>query len=163
MKKLSHTTSAGKVNMVSTAGKQKSFRTASAYGEVFVTKVTFSLLKNNILQKGDVLTTAKIAGIQGAKKTSELIPLCHNIPISKIDIETKLNGKRHSVEITSYAETNSETGIEMEALTAVSIAALTVYDMCKSVDKNITISNISLISKTGGKSGNYSRIYNDKL
>ncbi len=155
MKKFSHTTTTGKVNMVSISKKDAGFRTACAYGEVNLTRETFLLLRKNAMKKGDVLTVAKIAGIQAAKKTSELIPLCHNILISKIDVELKLNSKKSLVEITSYAETNSPTGIEMEALTAVSVAALTVYDMCKAISKNITISNINLLSKTGGKSGNY--------
>lgn len=155
MKTFSHTTSKGKINMVSISKKVNTLRTASAYGEVKLTKDTFSLLKNNALKKGDVLTTAKLAGIQAAKKTSELIPLCHNILITKIDLEVKLNSKKSLVEIYSFSETNAQTGIEMEALTAVAVAALTIYDMCKSVSKNITISKICLLSKTGGKSGNY--------
>lgn len=158
IKKFSHTTADGMVNMVSILKKQPSLRTASAYGEVYLNRETFLLLRKNALKKGDVLTIAKIAGIQAAKKTSALIPLCHNILISKIDISIKLNIKKSLVEITSYAETNAATGIEMEALTAVSVAALTVYDMCKAISKNITISNISLLSKTGGKSGNYNKI-----
>jgi len=155
LKKFSHTTGDGKVNMVSILKKESSLRTAKAYAEVLLNKETFLLLRKNALHKGDVLTVAKIAGIQAAKQTAALIPLCHNILISKIDIETKLNITNKSVEITSFAETNAATGIEMEALTAVSVSALTVYDMCKAISKNITISNICLISKTGGKSGNY--------
>ena len=103
------------------------------------------------------MTVAKIAGIQAAKKTSELIPLCHNIFISKIDVELKLNSKNNSVEIKSFASTTDVTGIEMEALTAVSVAALTVYDMCKAIDKSMVIGEIKLLRKTGGKSGNYMR------
>lgn len=155
MKSFTHTTKGGKVNMVSISKKETSFRTAFAYGEVYLNRETFLLLRKNALKKGDVLTIAKIAGIQAAKKTSELIPLCHNIFISKIDVELKLNSDKSIVEITSYAETNAPTGIEMESLTAVSVAALTVYDMCKAISKNITISNISLLSKTGGKSGDF--------
>ena len=162
MKELTHTNSKGMLQMVSVRGKKKTFRTARAYGEVFLSVKAFELLKENKIQKGDVLTTAKIAGIQGAKRTSELIPLCHNIFISNIEIELILDQGAYSVKIHSFAETNAETGIEMEALTAVSIAALTVYDMCKAVDKNITISNISLIEKTGGKSGDYLREHKEK-
>lgn len=143
--------------MVSVSQKEKTVRSASAYGEVHVSKVILNFIKNNELKKGDVLTTAKIAGIQGAKRTSELIPLCHNIFISRIDIEIRINENKSIIEIISSTETNSETGIEMEALSAVSIAALTIYDMCKSSDKNITISNIHLLSKKGGKSGSYKR------
>jgi len=107
------------------------------------------------LEKGDVLTVAKIAGIQAAKKTSELIPLCHNIFITKVDVNLILDEKTKNIKIKSFAKTVSKTGIEMEALTAVSVAALTIYDMCKAVEKTIKIKDIHLLSKTGGKSGNY--------
>lgn len=155
MNNLTHVDNNGKANMVDVSAKTSNLRTAEAFGEVFVSRELFEKIKKNEIEKGDVLTTAKIAGIQGGKKTSELIPLCHNIFISKLDVNLKLNEKNKSVEIISYAKTNSVTGIEMEALTAVSIAALTVYDMCKAVDKSIRISNIKLLSKTGGKSGDY--------
>lgn len=154
-KKLSHINSKGKAQMVDVSEKEISIRTAEAYAEVKVTKEIFSAIKNNLVQKGDVLSIAKFAGIQAAKKTSELIPLCHNIFISKIDVELKLNPKNKTVEIKSFAKTNAQTGIEMEALTAVSVAALTVYDMCKAIDKSMIINEIKLLSKTGGKSGNY--------
>ncbi len=155
MKNLTHVDSNGKANMVDVSAKTSNLRTAEAFAEVFVSGELYEKIKKNEIEKGDALTTAKIAGIQGGKKTSELIPLCHNIFISKLDVNLKLNEKNKSVEIISYAKTNSVTGIEMEALTAVSIAALTVYDMCKAVDKSIRISNIKLLSKTGGKSGDY--------
>lgn len=162
MNKLTHVNKNGKANMVDVSGKDISLRTAEAFAEVFVSNELFYKIRNNELEKGDVLTTAKIAGIQGGKKTSELIPLCHNIFISKIDVRLELNEEKKSVEIFSLAKTNSVTGIEMEALTAASIAALTVYDMCKAVDKSIVIKEIKLISKTGGKSGEY-KIKNDEL
>lgn len=155
MNNLTHIDNNGKANMVDVSGKSSNLRTAEAFGEVFVSDALFEKIKKNEIKKGDVLTTAKIAGIQGGKKTSELIPLCHNILISKIDVNLTLNEDNKSVEIVSSAKTNSVTGIEMEALTAVAIAALTVYDMCKSVDKSIRISNIKLLKKTGGKSGDY--------
>jgi cyclic pyranopterin phosphate synthase len=155
MKKLSHINSKGKAEMVDVSEKEITTRTAEAYAEVKVLKEVFNAIKNNSVQKGDVLSIAKFAGIQAAKKTSELIPLCHNIFISKIDVELKLNSKKKTVEIRSFAKTNAQTGIEMEALTAVSIAALTVYDMCKAIDKSMVIGEIKLLSKTGGKSGNY--------
>ena len=155
MKKLTHVNSEGKAEMVDISLKEDSVRTASASGKVYVSEEAFIKIKNNEVEKGDVLSIAKFAGIQAAKKTSELIPLCHNIPISKIQVELKLNEKDSSVEITSFAKTVAKTGIEMEALTAVSLAALTVYDMCKAIDKSINISGIRLISKTGGKSGDY--------
>ncbi|MCA2004425.1 MAG: cyclic pyranopterin monophosphate synthase MoaC [Ignavibacterium sp.] len=157
MKKLSHINSKGKAEMVDVSGKEISLRTAEAFAEVKVSKEIFNAIKNNLVTKGDVLSIAKFAGIQAAKKTAELIPLCHNIFISKIDVELKLNSKNKTVEIKSFAKTTAQTGIEMEALTAVSVSALTVYDMCKAIDKSIVISEIKLISKTGGKSGNYSR------
>lgn len=155
MKKLSHINNKGKAQMVDVSEKEISTRTAEAYAQVKVSKEIFNAIKNNTVQKGDVLSIAKFAGIQAAKKTSELIPLCHNIFISKIDVELKLNSKNNTVEIKSFAKTTAQTGIEMEALTAVSIAALTVYDMCKAIDKSMIISEIKLLSKTGGKSGDY--------
>lgn len=155
MNKLTHINSAGKAEMVDISLKNDSVRTASAEGKVYVTGEVFSKIKNNEVGKGDVLAIAKFAGIQAAKKTSELVPLCHNITISKIQVEMKLNEKDKCIEISSFAKTIAKTGIEMEALTAVSIAALTVYDMCKALDKSINISGIRLLSKTGGKSGDY--------
>jgi cyclic pyranopterin phosphate synthase len=155
MKKLSHINSKGKAEMVDVSEKEISTRTAEAYAEVKVSKEVFDAIKNNSVKKGDVLSIAKFAGIQAAKKTSELIPLCHNIFISKIDVELKLNPKKKTVKIKSFAKTTAQTGIEMEALTAVSVAALTVYDMCKAIDKSMIISEIKLLSKTGGKSGSY--------
>ncbi len=158
MKKLSHVDSKGKAKMVDVSNKIETFRTAEAYAEVELSKKVFEAVRRNKIEKGDVLTVAKLAGIQAAKKTAELIPLCHNIFISFVDVELKLNSKINRVEIHSYASTNSVTGIEMEALTAVSIAALTVYDMCKALDKSILIKEIKLLSKTGGKSGDYKRV-----
>lgn len=155
--KLTHVDSKGKANMVDISMKSETARTATAFARVSVSKKLYQQIRKNEVVKGDVLAIAKIAGIQAAKKTSELIPLCHNILISRIDLDLKLNSKNHTIEIISYAKTVSRTGIEMEALTAVSIAALTVYDMCKAVDKSIIIEEIKLLTKTGGKSGNYKR------
>ena len=152
---LTHVDESGKAKMVDVSFKEDSFRTASAQAKVILSEKVFNLIKNNQVEKGDVLAVAKIAGIQGAKKTSELIPLCHNIFITNIDLVFNLNVNNYSVEITSIAKTHSKTGIEMEALTAVSIAALTIYDMCKGVDKSIVIKEIELLSKSGGKSGDY--------
>jgi molybdenum cofactor biosynthesis protein MoaC len=154
-KKLSHTNKNNKAIMADVSGKTETLRTAEAYAEVAVSKKVFDAIKKNEIAKGDVLTVAKLAGIQAAKKTSELILLCHNIFISKIEVELKLNSKNKTVEIFSFAKTNSVTGVEMEALTAASIAALTVYDMCKALDKSIIIKEVKLLSKTGGKSGDY--------
>lgn len=155
MSRLTHIDSKGKAVMVDVSSKQATNRTAEAYAEVKLSGKVFKAVKENKIEKGDVLTVAKLAGIQAAKKTSELIPLCHNIFISKINIELKLNAKNKTIEIKSYAKTNSATGIEMEALTAASVSALTIYDMCKALDKSIIIKEIKLLSKTGGKSGEY--------
>lgn len=155
MKNFSHTDKSGKAKMVDVSSKEITVRTAEAFAEVQVSKKVFDKIKSNEIQKGDVLAVAKISGIQAAKKTSELIPLCHNIFISSIDVVLNLNEKKNIVEIKSFAKTTAQTGIEMEALTAVSISALTIYDMCKSLDKSITIKEIKLLSKTGGKSGNF--------
>jgi molybdenum cofactor biosynthesis protein MoaC len=154
-KKLTHTSKNGKANMVDVSDKEISIRTAEAYSEVKISDEVFKAIKENNIKKGDVLTVAKIAGIQAAKKTAELIPLCHNIFITKIDVDLQLNEEKKRVEIKSFAKTKSETGIEMEALTAASVAALTVYDMCKAIDKSMVISETKLILKTGGKSGVY--------
>lgn len=155
LKKSTHITNKGKASMVDVSDKKETLRTAAAYCEVLLGKNAFNAVKNNSIKKGDVYAVAKIAGIQSCKKTYELIPLCHNIFISSIDINFKLNEKNLGIEIESKVCTNAKTGVEMEALTAVSVAALTIYDMCKSVDKDIVIANIHLISKTGGKSGDY--------
>lgn len=152
---LTHTDKTGKAKMVDVTGKDSTIRTAEASGIVKLSAEAFNAVKNNTSAKGDVLSTARIAGIQGAKKTSELIPLCHNILISSISVDFELTERTCSIKITSVAKTNSVTGIEMEALTAVSIAALTIYDMCKAIDKSILITDIKLITKTGGKSGDY--------
>jgi len=154
-KKFTHTNKNGKANMVDVTDKEISIRTAEAYSEVKISDEVFKAIKENNLKKGDVFTVAKIAGIQAAKKTAELIPLCHNIFITNIDVELQLNEEKKCVEINSFAKTESKTGIEMEALTAASMAALTVYDMCKAIDKSMVISETKLISKTGGKSRTY--------
>lgn len=153
--KLTHLDNKGKAKMVDVSAKEMNLRTSSASAEVILSKEAFKAVKNNSVIKGDVLSVARIAGIQAAKKTSELIPLCHNIFISSVTIEFELNERNKSIKIISEAKTNSVTGIEMEALTAVSIAALTIYDMCKAIDKSISIKDIHLLSKTGGKSGEY--------
>lgn len=153
--KLTHLDKKGKAKMVDVSAKEINLRTSTARAEVLLSKEAFNAVKNNTVIKGDVLSVARIAGIQAAKKTSELIPLCHNIFISSVAIEFEIKDKSNSIIITSEAKTNSVTGIEMEALTAVSVAALTIYDMCKAIDKSISIRDIHLLSKTGGKSGTY--------
>ena len=161
MKQLSHTDDNGKARMVDVSSKIDSLRTASAKATMLLSKEVFELIEENKIAKGDVLTVAKIAGIQAAKKTSDLIPLCHNIFISDIDIDFILNKNSYTIDILSKAKTFSKTGIEMEALTAVSVAGLTIYDMCKGVDKTIRINDVKLISKSGGKSGDFNRAENE--
>ena len=155
MKKLTHTDSKGKVKMVDVSNKSTTVRTASASTTVVLGKEIFLAVKANSIAKGDVLAAAKIAGIQAAKKTSELIPLCHNISLTNVDVRFKLNSRKTTLEITSDVSTSAQTGVEMEALTAAAASALTVYDMCKAMSKNIVIEKIRLLSKTGGKSGVY--------
>ncbi|MBE0639672.1 MAG: cyclic pyranopterin monophosphate synthase MoaC [Bacteroidales bacterium] len=143
---LSHIDEAGKASMVDVAHKPDQVRTATATGFIRLAPETVELIRQNQMKKGDVLTIAEIAGIQGGKRTSELIPLCHPLAITKIDIKTEL--KKDGVAVTAFAKCTGKTGIEMEALTAVSIALLTIYDMCKAVDKQMVISDIRLIEKT---------------
>ncbi|MCU0284983.1 MAG: cyclic pyranopterin monophosphate synthase MoaC [Acidobacteria bacterium] len=142
---LTHVNAAGEAHMVDIGAKKIMHREASASGAVIMRKETIQLVMDNRLKKGDVLSTARIAAISGAKKTSELIPLCHNIPINKIDIWFEINEDR--IIIKSLASCDAKTGIEMEALTAVAIAALTIYDMCKAADKTMIITDIHLIEK----------------
>jgi cyclic pyranopterin phosphate synthase len=146
MEKLSHTDDKGKANMVDVGHKPDQIRTARAEGKIRLSASTIKLIRENQMKKGDVLTVAEIAGIQGGKKTSELIPLCHPLQISKIEVVTKLTDD--GVTVTSMAKCTGKTGIEMESLAAVSIALLTIYDMCKAVDKKMEIGEIRLVEKT---------------
>ena len=143
--KLTHVNSAGNAFMVDVSSKKIVKRTASAYGKIILQKETINLVKSNLLKKGDVLAVAKIAGIMAAKKTEELIPLCHCLNLEHVDIN--FNIVDDGIEIISQVITSGKTGVEMEALTAVSVSALTVYDMCKAVDKKMTIENIYLVEK----------------
>jgi molybdenum cofactor biosynthesis protein MoaC len=154
---LSHVDDSGRIRMVDVTSKGDTVRTAVAAGSVKLSREAFDLVAENRIVKGDVLSTAQMAGIMGAKQTSSLIPLCHPVMLSGVDVTLDLNEDEQLVEITAIAKSIGPTGVEMEALSAVSVAALTVYDMCKSVNKNITISNIRLLAKTGGKSGDYRR------
>ncbi len=151
-KKLTHLNRKGEANMVNIKSKEITDRVAVAIASLEMKKTTIDLLKKTAFEKGDVLSVARVAGIMASKKTSELIPLCHPLAITKAGIEFDINEKENSLKIASTIETTGKTGVEMEALTAASVAALTVYDMCKSVDKEIKI-KISLVSKKGGKSG----------
>ena len=150
MNKLSHFDETGKIKMVDVSEKEITTRRAVASGKVLLSKETIEILRSNENPKGDPLEIARIAGIMAAKKTSELIPLCHQIDLSKADVKIELT--EYGIYIEAEAKTNSQTGVEMEALTAVSVAALTIYDMCKAVQKDIEITEIRLESKTGGKS-----------
>jgi cyclic pyranopterin phosphate synthase len=145
MKKLTHVSETGKANMVDVGHKPIQIRTARASGHISMGKETMDLIRENKMKKGDVLTVAEIAGIQGGKRTSELIPLCHPLLITKIEVSAKPD--QTGVKVESLARCTGQTGIEMEALTAVSVALLTIYDMCKAVDKEMKIDEIRLIEK----------------
>lgn len=142
---LTHVNSAGNAFMVDVSSKKIVRRTASAFGKIILQKATMDLVRSNLLKKGDVLAVAKIAGIMAAKKTEELIPLCHCLNLEHVDINFNLVDD--GIEIISQVITSGKTGVEMEALTAVSVAALTVYDMCKAVDKSMKIENVHLVEK----------------
>ena len=154
MSKLTHLDEQGRAHMVDVGVKPDTERIAVARGEVHMKKETFDLIRAGQIKKGDVLTVAQIAGISAAKRTSELIPLCHPLFLSKVDVDLVLDESIPGVVITATAKVNGKTGVEMEALTAVSVAALTVYDMAKAAEKTMRIQNIRLIEKHGGQSGN---------
>jgi cyclic pyranopterin phosphate synthase len=150
---LTHIDAKGNANMVDVGNKPVTQRMARARGQILLKPSTIALIKEGSMKKGDVLTVAKIAGIQAAKRTAELIPLCHPLMINKIDITLEINDSLPGVEIESRVITEGKTGVEMEALTAVSVAALAVYDMVKAVEKGAKIENIRLVEKRGGLSG----------
>ena len=152
--KLSHYDAAGRAAMVDVSDKNPTLREAEAYAFVAMSKAVLRALPQN--PKGNPLEVARIAGIQAAKRTAELIPMCHPLPLSKVDVDCKLKGD--GVEVRSLVRTTAVTGVEMEALVAVSVAALTVYDMCKALDKGIEIREVRLEKKSGGKSGDYRRM-----
>ncbi len=153
---LSHLDAQGQAQMVDVSGKVPTIRQAVAEAKVKMQPTTFQAIQAGNVPKGDVLGTARIAGIMAAKQTSALIPLCHPLPIQKIEIQISPDLQLPGYVIRSTVKTKAETGVEMEALTAVSVAALTLYDMAKALEKSIVIESICLISKTGGKSGDYS-------
>lgn len=157
MSDFTHFNDQGRAKMVNVGEKPIAQRVAVAAGRVLVNEHTFSLIRSGGMKKGDVLTVAQIAGVMGAKRTPDLIPMCHIVQVEGIDLELHLDEERHSVEITASVCCDGRTGVEMEALTAVSTAALTVYDMCKAVQKDMTITDIRLLSKTGGVHGDYKR------
>lgn len=157
MKKLSHINDAGQVQMVDVTDKAPTVRKAKARGQVSMKSATLKLLAEGRMAKGNVLTTAKIAGILAAKKTGDLIPLCHPLGLTGIDVVFFIDRKKSRVIIESQAQTVGQTGVEMEALTAVSVAALTIYDMCKAADREMVIGDILLLEKSGGKNGVFVR------
>jgi len=148
MSKLTHIDTNGEARMVDVSGKPVQQRTAVARGEIRMAKETLRLIQSHEIAKGNVLATAKIAGIQAAKNTANLIPMCHTLPINHCEIEFEFPEAGDTISITSTVKVNAQTGVEMEALTAANLAALTIYDMCKAVDKNMSITNLKLVSKT---------------
>lgn len=154
---LTHFNEAGKARMVDVTEKNDTSRQAIAEGRVVMKPETLKLVKEGAMGKGDVLGVAQIAGVIGAKKTWDLIPMCHPLLLTGVNLEFSLKEEDNAIDIKATVKTTGKTGVEMEALTAVSIAALTIYDMCKAVDKGITIEYIRLSAKSGGKSGNFIR------
>lgn len=157
MGELTHFDADGKAWMVDVGGKAETDRTAVAHGKIFVNEEVFAAIKNGTSKKGDVLGVARVAGIMGAKRTSELIPLCHILMLTKCSVEFELHEEECSVEAICIVKTHGKTGVEMEALTGVQVALLTVYDMCKAIDKGMVIGEVCLLRKEGGKSGVYER------
>ena len=157
MKKFTHIDNEGKARMVDVSEKAVTMREAVARGFVSMKPDTVQLILDKNIPKGDVIATARIAGIMAAKKTGELIPMCHPLNLTSVAVEITVEEDNSRVRIEARAKTVGQTGVEMEALTAVSVAALTIYDMCKAVDKEISISGIVLVEKRGGKSGEFSR------
>jgi cyclic pyranopterin phosphate synthase len=155
MARLTHFDKDGKAAMVDVGGKPETERVAVARGRIAMDPKTLALIKAGEMGKGDVLGVARLAGIMAAKRTSELIPLCHPLALSSVAVDLTLDEAGSAVEIEAKVRLTGRTGVEMEALTAVSVAALTVYDMCKAVDRGMTISDIRLVHKSGGKSGTY--------
>lgn len=157
MSDFSHFNESGRAHMVNVGEKAETKRTAVAAGRVLVNRETMALIRSGGLKKGDVLSVAQVGGIMGAKHTPDIIPMCHPILLSGVDIQFELNDQDCAVEITATTTCTGATGVEMEALTAVSVAALTVYDMCKAVQRDMVIDNIRLLRKSGGKSGDFIR------
>ncbi len=156
-KSLTHLDESGEARMVDVSGKQATVRQAVAAGKVRMSLETFEAIQAGNAPKGDVLGTARLAGIMAAKQTSQLIPLCHPLPLQKVEVQIIPDPQLPGYEIQAQVKTKAETGVEMEALTAVSVAALTLYDMAKALEKSMQIEDIRLVSKTGGKSGDYWR------
>jgi cyclic pyranopterin phosphate synthase len=152
---LTHFDSTGQAHMVDVGAKTETARVAKAQGHIRMAPATFALIKSGSAKKGDVLGIARLAAIQGAKRTSDLIPLCHPLALTRVAAEFTLDARRHRVTLQVTAETVGRTGVEMEALTAVSVGLLTIYDMCKAADRGMVIEDIHLLEKQGGKSGHW--------
>ncbi len=152
---LTHLDETGSARMVDVGSKPETEREAVAGGTVYMQPETLRLIREGLLKKGDVLTIARVAGIMAAKRTAELIPLCHPLPLTHLDVSLELDDEASAIRITATARTYGKTGVEMEALTAVSAAALTIYDMAKAVDREMRLSDIRLLSKRGGQHGDY--------
>ena len=156
-KTLSHFDAGGNARMVDVGAKGETERVAVANATVLMQPATLALIRDKKAAKGDVLAVAQLAGIMAAKRTPDLIPLCHPLSLSAVEVKLSLDADRHSVEIEATCKLKGRTGVEMEALTAASVAALTVYDMCKAVDRGMVISDVKLVHKSGGKSGTFDR------
>jgi len=157
-KELSHFNQEGRARMVDVGEKGDTRRVAIAQGEVVMQAETLRLIQEGKVAKGDVLAVAQVAGIMAAKQTGQLIPMCHNLMLTSVDLHFEVEEEPPKIVIRSEVKTTGKTGVEMEALTAVAVAGLTIYDMCKAVDRGITINNICLLEKAGGKSGHYQRL-----
>ena len=155
MAKLTHIGDDGEARMVDVSDKDITDRTATAHGTVLMAPETLKLVIDGTVKKGDVISVARLAGIMAAKRTSDLIPLCHPLALNKVDVDLTCDPARNAVDIVATCRVSGRTGVEMEALTAVSTAALTVYDMCKAVDRSMQLTNIHLVRKAGGKSGEF--------
>ncbi len=155
MSDFTHFDAAGKAHMVDVGDKEETERLATARGSVYASPATIALIRDGGVKKGDVLSVARLAGIMGAKRTPELIPLCHPLALTSVKVALTIDEARDAVDIEATCKLKGRTGVEMEALTAVSVAALTVYDMAKAVDKAMRIGDIRLVAKSGGKSGDY--------
>jgi cyclic pyranopterin phosphate synthase len=158
MTKLSHVDAEGRARMVDVSTKEETHRVAKAAGSIRMRAATLDAIRGNQVAKGDVLGVAKLAGVMAAKRTAELIPLCHPLPLHDVDVQVTLDPNLPGVRVEATSRTVARTGVEMEAMTAVSVALLTVYDMAKAIDKEMVIGDIVLLAKTGGKSGPYSRL-----
>ena len=155
MTRFSHIDADGRPVMVDVSDKDVTRREATAKGSVLMAPATLKMIADGTAKKGDVLGVARLAGIMAAKKTAELIPLCHPLPIDAVEVELICDAARHAVDITATCRVTARTGVEMEAMTAVAVAALTVYDMCKAVDRGMRLTEISLVRKSGGRSGTW--------